>query len=61
MVRASRGRGSCVVATPAAATVGDEGAPAAACDGPGVVVVACVLGTVVVPVVTVFWLGCDRG
>lgn len=58
MVRASRGRGSCVV-VPAA--VGEEGAPAGACDGPGVVVVACVFGTVVVPVIAVFWLGCDRG
>lgn len=70
MVRASRGRGSCVVvavvvavvvvaaAAAAAAAVGDEGGT---CDGPGVVFVAWVFGTVVVPVVAVFWLGWDRG
>lgn len=61
-MRASRGRGSCVVA------VGEEGVaplgpPAGAWEGPGVELVCWVLGTVVVPppLVAVFCVGCEGG
>jgi hypothetical protein len=51
IVRASRGRGACVV-------VGEDGVPGVGCEGPAAAV-DCVLGIVVVPLVVVFCVGWD--